>query len=152
MKYDNIINEIDNLNAIDFTMDSFKIVGILSRTINDMYAKSLLENNDNARSNYEIARGHLRKTVSDILKDKLNLEDENIDRILCFMDFADYIEEIYLLKENIIVKLKMNEGNKEKETIYSFPNDAFYEVILNNCEENRLSNILNSKSKTKKLK
>ena len=150
MKYDNIINEIDNLNAIDFTMDSFKTVGLLCRTINNMYGKSLMEKDPEAKVNYKIARGHLCKTVFDILKEKLGFEDSVINNMLCFIDFAEYIEDIYFFNDNILVKIVSVIQGEKKETIYSLPNDIYYEAIISNYNKIKLSDLLNNKSKSKK--
>ena len=149
MKYDNIIKEIDNLNAVDFTMESFKTIGILSQTINRMYGTSLMENDQDARKEYDIVRGHLHNTIFDILKRKLGYEDEIINNILSFMDFANSIQEIYVINDNVVVNLKTKGIDGEKEILYSLPNDISYEFILNDYEDNKVSNKLNKNVKTK---
>lgn len=127
MEYKNIIKEIDNLNAIDFTMSSFETVSILSRTINNIYSSSMLNNKTDAKAKYETARGYLCSTLFDILKNKLGFEDEVINQIVSLIDFIDIVQEIYVIDD--IVMIKMQTGMENNNIITSFiPKDNFIDV------------------------
>ena len=111
MEYSEIINEIEDIKNNEFTMDSFKIVGSISRRINSIYMDSIKSDYCDAKDNYINVRGYLRDVVFDKLKTKLGFEDEIINEIVKILYFADRFSEIYILDGNIIVELETDSGS-----------------------------------------
>ena len=125
MEYDSIIKRINTLENNDFTMDSFKEVGDLYQTINNIYGHSLLNKKIDAKTNYVNLIVRLNSIVSSKLKEKLGFEDEIINQIMSMYPFFSYILDIYVLDGNVIVRLKSHDNSKEISHLIS---KGFYDV------------------------
>ena len=131
MEYSDIIVEIKDLNSNDFNMDSFRNLGIICKRINNIYDDELKEKRIDATVRYATVKEYFNAIVFDLLKEKLEFEDEVINKIIYYINFAHRILDIYVLDGNVIIKAT-SDINEDNKTISYFVSDSFIDITSKN--------------------
>ena len=128
MDFREIDSELNELCKNTFTMDTFRYAGKLKKAIEDNYIYEFINKKSNARDNFEYLMTKFNDIMFQILKVNLQFEDETIKKIMNFLIYRDYLEDIYILDGNVIGKVLNFDDGKQKTISYLSHEDARYEI------------------------
>lgn len=140
MEYSEIIGIINKMYDEDFNMDSFRYLGILYKRINEIASKQDLSNVEK-EYNYHAVSSYLEEFAFTKLKEKLGYEDEVINKIIKYINYAEVIEEIYVVDGFVIVKAVTNINNSERKSFF-IPENGFYDINTANFNDSNVSQTL----------
>ena len=135
MEYYNIITKINNFN-LGFTMNDFNSLSSIIKEARSIYNQDVLDGKLDAKVHYDAVMDHLYTVVFSVLKGKLHFEDEVINKIMHLIDYADVMEDVFILDGNVFTKVHDNKNND----ISFIPLDNFCDITTDKFGKNVLNN------------
>lgn len=154
MGFDIVINGIKRLEREDFSLDSIKFAGVIEHELNNTVVNQLLNRKYYAKENYQILHNHLKDVLYRKMKEKLDFEDEVIEKMMDLTKYSNRLEDIYVLDGNVIAKVLSTDGLTLKEVTYLYPtsgfrelttltfNDSFNKLIVRDLLVTHLNNVI----------
>lgn len=145
MEYTKIINEIKNLENEEMTIEKFRIAGRIKKEMDRLFIRDVFEKKVDAEYQFDNAREMLETMIFQQLKEKLGFEDEVITKMVYFLDFAERLEDIYVLDGLVMVKVISSAYHKPTLVSYLAPSQGINEITsayFNNSFNYPIKNLL----------
>lgn len=139
MNYDTVISELITIINSDFDIQSLVSLKKIYVLLGRVYRQDLIRRKSHELSKivYEKYLEYTDELIWNKLKEKLDFEDEIINRIMTIIKNCNNIDDIYVLDGNVIVK---SIDNKNDEALYVAPEYNFVDITSNDFIKDNKNN------------
>ena len=143
MGYEKILKELGYINDTGISMKALRKLAGLFQSANTVYGVELFAKREDSKERYHEVIEQIKEVAFDKLKNKLDFEDEVIEKIISLMMMTNKIEEIYVIDGMVLTRLenvrlakegsaleKLDDASKseEKDALYSSSSGVFYNI------------------------
>ena len=142
MNYNEIIEAIKVIKHDNFTMDSFKKVGLINRRNNQLLRANVGHNKEKAEETYLMIKNMLEEVVYQKLQDKLGFESETINKLVNIIKYSENIEEVYVFDGYIATRISSMNENKDYASSFFIIEEGFFDITSNDFNDTNKYNIV----------